>query len=58
MTFNFTFGALSSVLAGVLWNAGGWDAVCAFGGGTAVLALVVWAVGLRRTAAVPAVQET
>ena len=43
MTFNFTFGALSSVLAGVLWNAGGWDAVCAFGGGTAVLALVVWA---------------
>jgi predicted MFS family arabinose efflux permease len=56
MAFNFTFGALSSVAAGVLWNAGGWDAVCAFGGATSILALTIWAVGVRRTVAVPAVR--
>jgi predicted MFS family arabinose efflux permease len=58
MTFNFVFGALSSVFVGAIWTAGGWDAVCAYGIGTAVLALIVWAVGVRRTAAVPAAQET
>jgi predicted MFS family arabinose efflux permease len=54
MTCNFIFGALASAVAGVLWNAGGWDAVCAFGGATSVAALIVWAAGVRLSASVAA----
>lgn len=42
MTCNFACGAIASAAAAAVWNAGRWGAVCALGGGLAVLALVVW----------------
>jgi predicted MFS family arabinose efflux permease len=50
MTGNFVAAALGSALASALWDAGGWDAISLVGGGSAVLALVIWAVERRRSA--------
>jgi predicted MFS family arabinose efflux permease len=44
MVAYFLGGALASALAASLYASGGWAAVCALGGGTALLALVVWLV--------------
>jgi predicted MFS family arabinose efflux permease len=54
VTNNFLFGALGSVLASVLWSAGGWVAVTTCGAVLAALALVVWALGRRSALVVPA----
>ena len=54
VTSNFLCGALGSVLATVLWGAGGWLAVTLCGAGLAVVALVVWAFGRRGPLVVPA----
>ena len=54
VTSNFLCGALGSVLATVLWSAGGWSAVTLCGVGLAVVALVVWAFGRRGPLVVPA----
>jgi predicted MFS family arabinose efflux permease len=54
VTNNFLWGAFGSVLATVLWSAGGWLAVTLCGAGLAALALVVWAVGRRGPLVVPA----
>jgi hypothetical protein len=43
VTSNFIGGALGSALAGVLWHAGGWPAVCLGGISVLLLALIVWA---------------
>jgi predicted MFS family arabinose efflux permease len=43
MTLYFIGGAVGSAASAVLWDAGGWTAVCAFGAGAGVLALVLWA---------------
>ena len=40
----FLGGALFSALASALYASSGWSAVCAFGAGAAVLALVIWSV--------------
>ncbi len=53
VTSNFLCGAVGSVLAGVLWSAGGWTAVTLTGAGLALLALVVWAFGRRGPLVVP-----
>ena len=42
MVAYFLGGAVSSALAASLYAGGGWDAVCALGGGTALLALGAW----------------
>ena len=48
----FLGGALFSALASTLYSSSGWSAVCAFGAGAAVLALVIWSVAaLARTRA-------
>jgi predicted MFS family arabinose efflux permease len=44
---NFTGGALGSVLAGILWDAGGWYLLTAGEGFIVLVALLVW--GLSRT---------
>ena len=44
---NFVGGAIGSALATVLWNSGGWTAICIAGGALACFALVVWALGRR-----------
>ena len=54
VTNNFVWGAGGSVLATVLWGAGGWTAVTLCGAGLAVVALVVWAFGRRGPLVVPA----
>jgi predicted MFS family arabinose efflux permease len=54
VTSNFLCGAVGSVLASVLWSAGGWTAVTLCGAGLAVVALVVWAFGRRGPLVVPA----
>ena len=54
VTNNFLFGAVGSVLASVLWAAGGWRAVTLCGAGLATVALVVWAFGRRGPLVVPA----
>ncbi|MGI3782580.1 MAG: MFS transporter [Janthinobacterium lividum] len=54
VTSNFLCGAVGSVLATVLWRAGGWLAVTLCGAGLAVVALVVWAFGRRGPLVVPA----
>lgn len=41
----FAGGAIGSAASAALWEAGGWNAVCALGGGFAVLALAVWSAG-------------
>jgi predicted MFS family arabinose efflux permease len=43
VTSNFIGGAVGSALAGVLWHAGGWPAVCLGGISVLLLALIVWA---------------
>ena len=43
VTANFIGGALGSALAGVLWHAGGWDAVLLGGAAALTIALLVWA---------------
>ena len=53
VTNNFLWGAGGSVLATVLWHAGGWLAVTLCGVGLAVVALVVWALGRRGPLVVP-----
>ncbi len=53
VTNNFLFGAAGSVLATVLWSAGGWLAVTLCGAGLATAALVVWAFGRRGPLVVP-----
>jgi predicted MFS family arabinose efflux permease len=53
VTSNFLCGAVGSVLAGVLWSAGGWPAVTLCGAGLALLALVVWSFGRRGPLVVP-----
>jgi predicted MFS family arabinose efflux permease len=45
MTGNFAAAAIASAIAAALWNAGGWGAVCAFGGGLSALGLLVWLAG-------------
>jgi predicted MFS family arabinose efflux permease len=45
MTGNFACGAIASASAAAVWNAGGWGAVCALGGGLSGLALLVWLAG-------------
>jgi predicted MFS family arabinose efflux permease len=47
VTSNFLCGAVGSVLATVLWSAGGWLAVTTCGAALAASARVVWAVGRR-----------
>jgi predicted MFS family arabinose efflux permease len=55
MTGNFAAGAIASAVAAALWNAGGWGAVCAFGGGLSTVGLLVWLAGrVRLVADVPA----
>jgi len=54
VTSNFLCGAVGSVLASVLWSAGGWPAVTLCGAGLALVALVVWAFGRRGPLVVPA----
>ena len=54
VTSNFLCGAVGSVLASVLWSAGGWRAVTLCGVGLALVALVVWAFGRRGPLVVPA----
>ena len=53
ITSNFLCGAVGSVLATVLWSAGGWLAVTLCGAGLAIVALVVWAFGRRGPLVVP-----
>jgi predicted MFS family arabinose efflux permease len=53
VTSNFLCGAVGSLLATVLWSAGGWRAVTLCGAGLAVVALVVWAFGRRGPLVVP-----
>jgi len=48
VTSNFIGGATGSAIAGVLWHAGGWFAVCLGGITVLLLALIVW-VSNRRT---------
>ena len=55
VTNNFLWGAVGSVLATVLWGAGGWTAVTLCGAGLAAVALVVWAFGRRGPLVVPSV---
>jgi predicted MFS family arabinose efflux permease len=43
MTLYFVGGAVGSALSAVLWDAGGWVAVCALGAAAAVVALLLWA---------------
>lgn len=60
MTGNFLVAAIGSAGAAIAWEAGGWDAVCALGGATALAALAVWALeprSLRRSASGRAAQE-
>jgi MFS family permease len=45
---NFAAGAIASAVAAALWNAGGWGAVCAFGGGLSAIGLLVWLAGRVR----------
>ena len=54
VTHNFRCGAVGSVLATVLWSAGGWLAVTLCGAGLAGLVLVVWAFARRGPLVVPA----
>lgn len=42
MTGNFLCGALASAGADLAWRGGGWLAVCALGGGLAILGVLVW----------------
>jgi predicted MFS family arabinose efflux permease len=42
MAGNFLFGAVASALTALAWSSGGWPAVCAFGAGMSVLAVLVW----------------
>ncbi|HTW12772.1 MAG TPA: MFS transporter [Solirubrobacteraceae bacterium] len=44
MVAYFLGGAVASALAASLYAGGGWEAVCALGGGTALAALAVWLV--------------
>jgi len=53
VTNNFLCGAVGSVLATVLWSAGGWLAVTLVGAGLAAVALGVWALGRRGPLVVP-----
>jgi predicted MFS family arabinose efflux permease len=50
MTGNFACGAAASAAAAAIWDAGGWGAVCALGGGFSALALLVWLARNRRAA--------
>jgi predicted MFS family arabinose efflux permease len=54
VTSNFLCGAVGSILASVLWSAGGWSAVTLSGAGLAAVAVVVWALGRRGPLVVPA----
>lgn len=54
VTCSFVAGAAGSALASVLWQVGGWSAVCVAGIALAAAALVVWAVGRRGPLVVPA----
>lgn len=47
ITANFLAGAVGSAAAGVLWSAGGWNAVTLAGGGLCVLGLLLWLLGRR-----------
>jgi predicted MFS family arabinose efflux permease len=47
MTSNFIWGAIGSASAAAAWSAGGWHAVCAIGGGAALIALAGWVHELR-----------
>ena len=53
VTNNFLCGAVGSVLATVLWTAGGWLAVTIAGAALAAVALLVWAVARRSALALP-----
>ena len=44
----FVGAAAGSAAAAVVWSAGGWSAVCAFGGSLALAALVLWALLIGR----------
>jgi predicted MFS family arabinose efflux permease len=48
---NFTGGAIGSIVASVLWAAGGWTAVVTAGGLATVAGLVLWLAAGRRLAA-------
>ena len=48
MTCNFACGAIASAAAAVLWDAGGWGAVCGLGGGLSAVGLIVWIAGRAR----------
>jgi predicted MFS family arabinose efflux permease len=54
MAGNFLFGALASAGTDLAWRTGGWLAVCAFGGGLSMLAVLVWLSEMRRGARMPA----
>ncbi|WP_285616530.1 MFS transporter [Kineosporia sp. NBRC 101677] len=47
VTSNFIGGALGSAAASVLYDVGGWDAVCLTGAGITAVILGIWAVGRR-----------
>jgi predicted MFS family arabinose efflux permease len=47
VTSNFLGGALGSAAASLLWDAGGWHAVCLAGGGVGLVVLAIWALGRR-----------
>jgi predicted MFS family arabinose efflux permease len=42
MAGNFLFGAIASAVTDLVWRGGRWPGVCAFGGGMATLAVLVW----------------
>jgi len=48
MTMYFIGGAIGSALSAVMWDAGGWTAVCALGAGAGLLALLLWVAEARR----------
>jgi predicted MFS family arabinose efflux permease len=51
ITGSFVGGAVGSVVASVLWAAGGWNAVCIVGGGLCAASFVLWLVTTLRARA-------
>lgn len=54
---NFVFCAVGSTLASVLWNHGGWNAICFGGTVAAAVALVVWGIARKTFRRMDARQE-